>query len=128
MTIDCTVARERIRQEGLAPDEEAALGAHLVTCASCLAEADGFAPVADSIVAAAASADRYRRTAGRATKVVLAASLLAAIGFALRPNSPSERIYVIRGDSTGVVLTGPGVERRTETTPPLPTVRKGDRT
>lgn len=128
MTIDCTVARGLMRREHLAPDEDAALGSHLGTCAPCLEGGNDLAPVADSIVAAAASAGRYRRIAGRATKVFLAASLLAAIGFALRPARPSERIYVIRGDSTGVVLTGPGVERRSETIPPPPLLRKRDRT
>lgn len=128
MTIDCPVARELIQRERLTPDEDAALGAHLGTCRNCLEETDRLAPAADSIVAAAASASRFRRAAGRATKVILAASLLAAIGFALRPARPPERVYVIRGDSTGVVLTGPGVERRSETIPPPPPLRKGDRT
>jgi hypothetical protein len=37
-------------------------------------------------------------------------------------------VYVIQGDSTGVVLTGPGVARRAETMPAAHPTGKGDRT
>jgi len=83
--------------------------------------------VADSLVAAAAAARRFetrRRVAGR---VLIASSLLAVAVLGVRLNTRPSVVFVIRGDSTGVVLTGPDVARRTESTP-VRTSHKGDRT
>ena len=83
--------------------------------------------LADSLVAAAAAARRFearRRVAGR---VLIASSLLAVAVLGVRLNTRPSVVFVIRGDSTGVVLTGPDVARRTESTP-IRTSHKGDRT
>lgn len=127
-TIDCTSARGLLRQERVTPGEEALLGAHLSACDGCRQGADRLAPLSDSLVAAAASAGRYRRAARRAVAVALAASLFAVIGLALRPSRPPDRVYIIRGDSSGVVVTGPGISRRGETISPPRHSSSGDRT
>ena len=83
--------------------------------------------LADSLVAAAAAARRFearRRVAGR---VLIASSLLAGAVLCVRLGTRPSIVYVIRGDSTGVVLTGPDVARRTESTP-VRRFHKGDRT
>jgi hypothetical protein len=86
------------------------------------------ARLADALVVAAMSARRFekrRRLAGRA---LVAGSLLVAAVFGLRSAVRPATVYVIQGDSTGVVLTGPGVARRLERASlPVPP-RKGDRT
>lgn len=82
--------------------------------------------LADSLVAAAAARRRFearRRVAGR---ILIASSLLVVAVLGVRLSTRPPIVYVIRGDSTGVVLTGPGVARRAESAPQfLP--RKGDR-
>jgi hypothetical protein len=83
--------------------------------------------LADSLVAAAAAARRFearRRVAGRA---LIVSALLGLAVLAVRLGTRPSLVYVIRGDSTGVVMTGPDVARRTECTPARPS-RKGDRT
>jgi hypothetical protein len=86
------------------------------------------ARLADALVVAAMSARRFekrRRLAGRA---LVAGSLLVAAVLGLRSAVRPATVYVIQGDSTGVVLTGPGVARRLERASlPVPP-RKGDRT
>jgi hypothetical protein len=83
--------------------------------------------LADALVVAVATARRFERRRRRAAQALLAGSLLLAAVLALRPARPPD-VYVIRGDSTGVVLTGPGVARRAETMPVAHPNRKGDRT
>jgi hypothetical protein len=86
------------------------------------------ARLADALVAASAAVRRYesrRRAAGR---LLIASSLLLAVVLGMRLRIRPAPVYVIRGDSTGVVLTGPGVARRVETMPAGTPTRKGDRT
>ena len=86
------------------------------------------ARLADALVVAAMSARRFekrRRLAGRA---LVAGSLLLAVALGLRSASKPSTVYVIQGDSTGVVLTGPGVARRVEGASAPVLSRKGDRT
>jgi hypothetical protein len=85
------------------------------------------ARLADALVVAAMSARRFQRRRSLAGRALLASSLLVAAVIGLRSASRPTTVYVIQGDSTGVVLTGPGVARRTESTP-VRTFRKGDRT
>jgi hypothetical protein len=81
----------------------------------------------DAFVAAAMSVRRFERRRRLAGRALLAGSLLlAAIG--LRSSRKPVAVYVIQGDSTGVVLTGPGVARRVEGAPIPVAPRKGDRT
>ena len=82
---------------------------------------------ADALVVAAMSARRYERRRRLAGRALLAGSLLLVAAFGLRSAVRPVTVYVIQGDSTGVVLTGPGVARRSESTPSSP-IRKGDRT
>jgi len=82
--------------------------------------------LADALVVAAMSTRRFERRRRLAGRVLVAGSLLVAAVFGLRSAVRPATVYVIRGDSTGVVLTGPGVARRTESTP-APLARKGDR-
>lgn len=109
--------------------DDDALSAHLAACASCAAAARADARLADPLVEAAASVRRLREARRRAASGLLAASLLAtailAVQLARRPEP--RPVFVIRGDETGVVLTGPGTARRAESlgTPPQ---GKGDRT
>jgi hypothetical protein len=91
-----------------------------------MAERD--AALADALVAAASAASRFRRVRRAAASTLLAATLVAALGLSLRSLGRPRVVYVIRGDSSGVVLTGPGIARRSETAPPPPVLRKGDRT
>jgi hypothetical protein len=84
--------------------------------------------LADALVAAAASVRRYESRRKAAGRLLIASSLLIAAVLGLRPGSRPAAVYVIRGDSTGVVLTGPGVARRAETTRAVFPARKGDRT
>lgn len=84
------------------------------------------ARLADALVVAAMSARRFERRRRLAGRALIAGSLLVAAAFGLRSAVRPAAVYVIRGDSTGVVLTGPGVARRTESTP-APLARKGDR-
>jgi hypothetical protein len=85
------------------------------------------ARLVDALVAAAMSARRFQRRRRLAGRALLAGSLLLAAVFGLRSAVRPVTVYVIQGDSTGVVLTGPGLARRTETSP-APPIRKGDRT
>lgn len=109
--------------------DDEALSAHLGECPECAATARLDAALADPLVAASAAARRFRRARGRVVSGLLAASLLAVafltVQLARRPD-PSP-VYVLRGDETGVVLTGPDVARRAESLAPRVT-RKGDRT
>ena len=84
--------------------------------------------LADALVVAAMSVRRFearRRVTGRA---LLAGSLFLAAFLGLRSAVRPATVYVIQGDSTGVVLTGPGVARRAEAVPARVPPRKGDRT
>lgn len=81
--------------------------------------------LADSLVAASAAARRFdsrRRVAGR---VLVASSLLLSVTLGMRIRARATTVYVIRGDSSGVVLTGPGLARRTESVPARPARRGG---
>jgi hypothetical protein len=86
------------------------------------------ARLADALVIAAMSARRFERRRRLAGRALVAGSLLLAAVFGLRSSVRPVTVYVIQGDSTGVVLTGPGVARRAEaaSVPVLP--GKGDRT
>ena len=84
--------------------------------------------LADALVVAAMSAGRFERRCRLAGRGLVAGSLLVAAVFGLRSAMRPATVYVIEGDSTGVVLTGPGVARRIErVSVPVPP-RKGDRT
>lgn len=84
--------------------------------------------LADALVAAALAVRRFERRRRLAGRALLAGSLLFAAVFGLRSAVRPATVYVIQGDSTGVVLTGPGVARRIErVSVPVPP-RKGDRT
>lgn len=84
--------------------------------------------LADALVVAAMSAGRFERRSRLASRALVAGSLLMAAVFGLRSATRPATVYVIQGDSTGVVLTGPGVARRSERAAvPIPP-RKGDRT
>lgn len=111
----------------LGDDEERALVAHLDTCPACAARAAREAELADAAVHASASVGRFRRRTRTAGALALAAVLFGALALARRPEPPTRIVvrYVIRGDATGVSLTGPGVSRRSEVRP-VPQ-RKGDR-
>ncbi len=108
--------------------DDAALSAHLSTCPACASTVQRDALLADPLVAAQAAARRFRRARRRAASGLLAASLLAvaflAVALARRPEPPT--VYLIQGDETGVVLTGPDLVRRAESLPP-PRPTKGDR-
>ncbi len=107
--------------------DDTALTAHLAACPACSDTARRDALLADPLVAAQASVLRWRRVRRTAASGLLAASLLAvailAVALARRPEPPT--VFVLQGDETGVVLTGPDLVRRAETLPPPPT--KGDR-
>lgn len=109
--------------------DDDALAAHLARCPACAATARADALLADPLVVAASSARRFRRKRRRAVSGLLAASLAAvavlSVRLARRPEP--QPAYVLRGDETGVVLTGPDFVRRAESLPPLPP-RRGDRT
>ncbi|MGA7991568.1 MAG: hypothetical protein WCC53_09070 [Thermoanaerobaculia bacterium] len=86
------------------------------------------ARLADALVVAAMSARRFERRRRLAVRTLLAGSLLLAAALGLRSAVRPATVYVIQGDSSGVVLTGPGVARRIErSSVPVPP-RKGDRT
>lgn len=109
--------------------DDEALSAHLRECPACASTARSDARVADSLAAAASAVRRYRGARRRAASGLLAVSLvtvaLLAVQLARRP--APRPVYVLQGDETGVVLTGPGVARRAESLAPR-APRKGDRT
>jgi hypothetical protein len=84
--------------------------------------------LADALVVATAAVKRYKSRRRAAGRLLIASSLLLAALLGLRLRARPAAVYVIRGDSTGVVLTGPGVARRAETAPVARSSRKGDRT
>ena len=108
--------------------DDTALAGHLAACPACAATAERDALLADPLVAAEASLLRFRRVRRQAVSGLLAASLVAvaflAVALARRPEPPV--VYLLQGDETGVVLTGPDLVRRAES---LPAARptKGDR-
>lgn len=108
--------------------DDTALSAHLASCPACAATAQRDALLADPLVAAEASLLRFRRVRRQAVSSLLAASLLAvallAVALARRPEPPV--VYLLQGDETGVVLTGPDLVRRAESLPPSRPM-KGDR-
>jgi hypothetical protein len=125
----CDDARRLIARDRIPLEEEIALARHVAACAACASLEERDALLADPVVGAAAAAGRARRRIRAAGSALAAASLLAAFAFALRARRPEPvTVYVIRGDATGVVLTGPGVSRRSETIPPPKSTHKGDRT
>jgi len=66
-------------------------------------------------VAASAAVGRVRRAVRRAVSGLLAASLVTCLILSLRlARRPAETVYVLRGDATGVVLSGPALSRRVE--------------
>ncbi len=109
--------------------DDEALTAHLQECPACAARASADARVADPLVAAASSVRRFRGARHRAASGLLAASLVAVAALAVQlARRPEPRpVFVLQGDETGVVLTGPGLARRAESLAPR-VPRKGDRT
>ena len=109
--------------------DDEALIAHLETCAACADASRADAHVADPLVAAAFAVRRYRGVRNRAASGLLAVSLvtvaLLAVQLVRRPDP--RPLYVLQGDETGVVLTGPDTARRAESLAPR-APRKGDRT
>jgi hypothetical protein len=109
--------------------DDEALAAHVRECPACSSTARSDARVADALVAAASAVRRYRGARRRAGSGLLAVSLatvaLLAVQLARRP--APRPVYVLQGDETGVVLTGPDVARRAESLAPR-TQRKGGRT
>jgi hypothetical protein len=123
----CDQYHELSSKDAVPEGDERRLAGHLETCPPCREKAERDALVADAVVAAAAARSRFQRRLRRAGTAALAAAILLAGALAVRlARRPAIEVrYVIRGDSTGIVLTGPGIERRGET---LPTPsRKGDR-
>lgn len=109
--------------------DDGALEAHLAACAACAARAHADARLADPLVAATCTVRRWRRVRGRVASDLLATSLAAVAVLAVQvARRPEQRpVFVIQGDETGVVLTGPGTARRAESLPPPPS-KEGDRT
>jgi hypothetical protein len=109
--------------------DDEALAAHLEACPTCAEASRAHAHVADSLVAAASAVRRYRGARRRAASGLLAVSLVTVALLAVQlVRRPAPRpVYVLQGDETGVVLTGPDVARRAESLAPR-TPRKGDRT
>lgn len=129
--MNCNRFELLLSRDRLAETEELALLEHLESCPACAARASRDAALADPLTAAAAAAGRTRRKVKRAASGLLAATLLVSIGLSIRALQRPEpaAVYIIRGDSTGVVLTGPGISRRSESAPRVVvTKRKGDRT
>jgi hypothetical protein len=124
----CDRYRELSTKDFIQEVDERLLADHLDACPLCRDRAARDAFFADPVVAAAAAHGRFHRRVRRAATSALAASILLAGALAIRlaRKPESEVRYILRGDSTGVVLTGPGVERRGETLSPQP--KKGDRT
>lgn len=108
--------------------DDSALSAHLAACSACALVARRDALLADPLVAAQTAAGRFRRARRTAASGLLAASLvgvaLLAVALARRPEPPV--VYVLEGDETGVVLSGPDLVRRAESLPPSRPM-KGDR-
>jgi len=108
--------------------DDSALSAHLAACPACSSAARRDALLADPLVAAQASVLRWRRARRTAASGLLAASLVAvallSVALARRPEPPT--VFVLQGDETGVVLTGPDLVRRAESLPPSRPM-KGDR-
>jgi hypothetical protein len=71
-------------------------------------------------VAAASAVRRYRSARRRFSSGLLAASLVAVALLAVQAaRRPEPRpVYVLQGDDTGVVLTGPDLVRRAESLAP----------
>lgn len=114
----CDRCDELIASESLLPGDEEAIGSHLVSCAACARRAERDARLADAAVIASLAVGRVRRTFRRAVSGLLAASLVTCLILSLRlARGRAETVYVLRGDATGVVLTGPGVSRRVESRP-----------
>ncbi|MBK6406477.1 MAG: hypothetical protein IPF66_16390 [Holophagales bacterium] len=109
--------------------DDEALSAHLEACPACAEAVRADARLADPLVAAATAARRFRAARRRASSGLLAASLVAvallAVDAARRPEP--RPVYVLRGDETGIVLTGPDLARRAESLAPRAS-RKGDLT
>ena len=125
--ISCDEARLLWAVERGEPSDDAAVASHLDSCPACARVAARDAVLADSLVRATAAASRFRTARRRAGTLLLAATVIGAFalsGPGLRPRA----VYVIRGDASGVTLTGPGISRRGETIPAPPAPRKGDRT
>lgn len=108
--------------------DDAPLVAHLDACPACASAARRDALLADPLVAAHVSVGRFLRARRAAASGLLATSLLAValLAAALARRPAVEPVYVLRGDETGVVLTGPGTVRRAESLPAA--LRKGGRT
>lgn len=83
--------------------------------------------LADALVVATMAARRFERRRRLAGRALLAGSLILVAIVGLRSALRPAVVYVIQGDSTGVVLTGPGVARRVEGTLAPVAPRKGDR-
>lgn len=109
--------------------DDEALAAHLALCPACADTAHADARVADPLVAAASAVGRFRAVRRRASSGLLAASLVAVALLTVQvARRPAPRpVYVLQGDETGVVLTGPDLARRAESLAPR-APRKGDRT
>lgn len=109
--------------------DDEALAAHLETCPTCADASHTDARVADPLVAAATAARRFRMARRRASSGLLAASLVAVAVLTVQvARRPEPRpVYVLQGDETGVILTGPDTARRAESLAPR-APRKGDRT
>jgi hypothetical protein len=109
--------------------DDEALAAHLEACPACAEASRADARVADPLVAAAAAAGRFRAARRRTASGLLAASLLAVAVLAVQVARLPEPqpVYVLQGDETGVVLTGPDLVRRAESLAPR-VPGKGDRT
>jgi hypothetical protein len=109
--------------------DDEALASHIQECPACSSTVRSDARVADSLVAAALAVRRYHGARRRAASGVLAVSLVtvALLAVQLARRSEPRPVYVLQGDETGVVLSGPDVTRRAESLAPR-TPRKGNRT
>jgi anti-sigma factor RsiW len=128
MKMNCDLFQELSSRDRLTPEEDSLLARHLSGCPACTSCAAEDAALSDALVEAAAAVSRFRRLRRRSTSLLVAASVILSAAVAIRSAvAPPRTVYVIRGDSTGVVLTGPGVARRAERVPAPVPARKGDR-
>lgn len=127
--MSCDELTRLLAVEAPSDADDERLARHLDVCPRCIGSELAEARLADALVQAHLAAARFHAARRRVASALLAASLLGAIVLARRiaPDLPFRVAWEIRGDATGVVLTGPGQWRRGEA-PSAPPAPKGDRT
>lgn len=127
--MSCEELTRLLAVEAPSDADDERLARHLDACPRCVGSSLAEDPLADALVQAHLAAARFHAARRRVASALIAASFLGAIALARRtaPDLPVRATWEIRGDATGVVLTGPGQWRRAEA-PPDPPAQKGDRT